>query len=132
MSTVSTEPELTFIEWVARVRCSEHALGGSYSVLIFLGPVPDFPDDWQASPYLVGMHGVYTYSSGGYGSVKEDKAGDEEDDEVEGFVELDDALLRSGVPSLREADVAPYLHDHLDWRIQTVRRPASYSDSSCF
>ncbi|KAG8983088.1 hypothetical protein FRB94_008587 [Tulasnella sp. JGI-2019a] len=121
MSNVATNQEISIIEWTARVRCNEHALGGSYSVLIFLGLIPEDPKDWRVSPSLVGMHGVYTDDSGGYGGYgSSGQGGNTVDREVEGYVKLNRALMRSGIPSFKEEDVIPYLRDNLGWRIQKV------------
>ncbi|KAG8940486.1 hypothetical protein FRC03_005440 [Tulasnella sp. 419] len=54
------------IEWSARVRCKERALGGSYSVLIFIGSVPDNEEEWRVSPSLAGVHRVFTCFMDGY------------------------------------------------------------------
>ncbi|KAG8918495.1 hypothetical protein FRC02_002331, partial [Tulasnella sp. 418] len=108
MSTQSSK----IIEWSARIRCKEHALGGSYSVLLFVGPIPDEEKDWRISPSFVGIHGVYT----GYG-IPDNTA---DDVEVEGFVRLNKALVASSLSSLGPEDVVPFLKSALGWRVQKI------------
>ncbi|KAG8991426.1 hypothetical protein FRB94_012518 [Tulasnella sp. JGI-2019a] len=119
MSDVGTNQEIIIIDWIARVRCNEHALGGSYSVLIFIGHVPEDSKDWRTSPSFVGTHGIYTDDSGGYGGYgSSGQDTNSVDRELEGYIKLNSALLRSGIPSFKEEDVIPYLRENLDWRIQ--------------
>jgi tyrosinase len=48
--TTSAPPNRRLYEWTARIECNKFELGGSYSVLIFLGHVPDDPQEWQVLP----------------------------------------------------------------------------------
>ncbi len=108
-------------EWNARIHCKERALGESYSVLIFLGPVPAEQKEWRKSGSFVGMHGVYT--GGGYGSgYGEGSNGPNEpgDDVTEGFVKLNQGLKAHGIDARSTAAVVAYLKENLDWRVQRV------------
>jgi tyrosinase len=49
-------PNIGLYEWAARVECKKFELCCSYSVLIFLGDVPDDPEEWQVNPNYVGSH----------------------------------------------------------------------------
>ncbi|KAG8939188.1 hypothetical protein FRC03_006496 [Tulasnella sp. 419] len=103
------------IEWSALVQCKEHALGGSYSVLLFMGSIPDSPGDWRPSPSFVGMRTVYTALGGAPGGEE-----NKDDDVVEGFVHLNTALIESGIQSLFPDDVVPFLKGALGWRVQKM------------
>ncbi|KAG9032090.1 hypothetical protein FRB95_001951 [Tulasnella sp. JGI-2019a] len=87
MSNVTSNQEITIIDWVTLV-CNEHALGGSHSVLIFVGPVPEDSKDWRVSPF-VGTHGIYTDDSGGYGVYgSSGQSTSTVDRESEGFIKF--------------------------------------------
>ena len=102
------------LEWTARIRCNECELGGSFSVLIFIGMVPDDPKQWGSSPSCVGIHDVYV------GKTSRDNASQEEA-EVEGFVALNEGLLKHyGVNELTPNVVVPFLKNELHWRVQNV------------
>lgn len=101
-------------EWTARIRSGQCELGSTYMVIIFLGNVPNDPEEWLSCPEFVGKHSVlvsgrkYTRHSQG-------------DDTTEGFVHLNNAIVkRSGLDSLEPEDVAPYLKENLNWRVQKV------------
>lgn len=98
-------------QWSARIRCKEHALGGSYSVLLFLGPVPASPDEWMTAPSFAGTFDCFT-SSGPIPDGQKDK-------EVQGFVDLSVGLSYD-LPELTAERVVPYLRQNLHWRVQKV------------
>jgi tyrosinase len=102
------------LEWSVRIRCNEFELGGSFSVLIFVGTVPDDPKQWLTSPSCVGIHDVYA------GSAPRD-SGSRGDCEVEGYVGLNRGLLEQlGAIELTPDVVVPYLKSELHWRVQSV------------
>jgi hypothetical protein len=102
------------LEWSVWIRCNEFELGGSFSVLIFVGRVPDDPKQWMSSSSCVGIHDVYT------GSASHGSDG-QEDTEVEGYVHLNGGLLeRMGTSELMPAVVVPFLKRELHWRILNV------------
>jgi len=97
------------IEWGVRVRVKQGALGGSFSVLIFVGPVSGDPSQWRSSPSYVGSHSIF----GGYGSS--------DDTLTEGFVYITNKIAeRSRLPSLDPSSVVPYLKGSLRWRVQAA------------
>lgn len=105
-------------DWTARIRFKKYELGRSFSVLIFLGQVPDDPSQWRASPSFVGVHAAFVNSAAGQCA----NCRDQEDVVVEGFVHLDTAIAKqSGDSSYEPGVVIPYLKDNLRWRVQTVR-----------
>ena len=110
MSTSSNRP---VYEWTARIECGKYELGTSYSVIVFLGQVPDNPRDWEISPNYVGSHRapVDGVPRGGKDVI------------IQGFVHLERAIARrSGLHSLDPDVVVPYLTKNLAWRVLSVRR----------
>lgn len=100
--------------WIARIRCNEYELEESFSVLLFVGEAPDNPAHWRRSPTYIGGYATY---NGEYGF---DADGEHK---VEGFVELNEALLK--IPNLRSGSleprvVVPYLKNDLTWRVETA------------
>jgi len=100
------------LEWTARIRCNQHELGGSFSVLIFLLKVPDNPAEWFTSPNFVGSFDAFVGSP-------DDSYRSQSDHDIEGFVCLDAAILKhSGQESLERDVVVPFLTDNIHWRAQ--------------
>jgi len=102
-----------FYEWTARIQSGQYELGSTYSVILFLGPVPDNPREWEVSPNFAGSHYVLANrDGGGRGDVL-----------VEGFIPLDRAIVKhSGLNSLDPDVVVPYLTRDLSWRVLKVNR----------
>jgi tyrosinase len=102
------------LEWTVRIRCNTQELSGSFSVLVFLGRVPDDPKKWARSPSCVGIHDVFASSC-------PPDSPSEADAEVEGYVALNEGLLKySGLSELIPDVVVPYLKSELHWRVQDV------------
>ncbi|KAJ7711400.1 tyrosinase [Mycena metata] len=102
-------------DWTARIQVKKYEVGGSFSVLLFLGAVPDDPTQWRTSPNFVGAHHVFA------NSVPDRCANcrTHRDAEVEGFVHLDDGITdHSGLGSLEPNVVEPYLTHNLHWRVR--------------
>jgi tyrosinase len=107
----TTSQDTTQLEWVARVRVDKNAVGGSFSVLVFLGNVPE-PDRWYDKAY-VGSVSSYTSS---YSQGKTDSP-----DLIEGFVYLNEKIIElSGLKTFDPRAVLPYLNRNLQWRVSTV------------
>ncbi|KAH9980083.1 hypothetical protein BGW80DRAFT_1220970 [Lactifluus volemus] len=106
-------------DWTVRIHFKSHELGQSFSVLIFLGDVPDDPSQWMKAPSYVGSHVAFVSSAAEqYGNSQSDTVS-------EGFVHLNSALARrSGLPSFEPHVVSPYLRENLHWRIKAVDRSA--------
>ncbi|KAK2467606.1 hypothetical protein APHAL10511_000461 [Amanita phalloides] len=106
--------------WSVRIRSKKFELGRSFSVLVFLGDVPEDPNQWASSRNLVGAHHVVTNSAIEYchnclaniGAINE------------GFVHLNRYLLStrpfSGV--LDPLNLSSFLSDQLQWRVMDNRR----------
>jgi len=111
----SASPNRPRYEWTARIESGQHELGSSYSVIIFLGHVPDNPREWEVSHNLVGSHYVFASRDGGRPRDK--------DVLVEGFVPLDHGIVKhSGLNSLDPDVVVPYLTKDIAWRVLKVNR----------
>ncbi|KAG9029813.1 hypothetical protein FS837_003465, partial [Tulasnella sp. UAMH 9824] len=101
-----------YMDWTVRIRVNKYGLGGSFSVLIFLGEIPDDPAEWRSSPNYVGAHRAFV--SSGYGEHPDDA-----NEITEGFVHLNSAIAaKSGLSSYDPKEVVPYLKRELGWRIQ--------------
>jgi tyrosinase len=94
---------------------NKYELGHSYILLVFLGNVPDDPEQWRTSPSFVGSHAAFVHAQGA-------NYGDQAGSVIEGFVHLNkDIAAKSGLSSFEPSVVAPYLKDNLHWRVQSVR-----------
>nr|BAD51402.1 photo-regulated tyrosinase [Polyporus arcularius] len=119
--TVSDGPSGTsssdYWEWTARIRVKKYAVGGSFSVLIFLGAVPEIPADWRSSPHYVGAHHAFVNRTPQRCANCRRQA----DLIIEGFVHLNEGVVRlSGLSRLTPDVVKPYLQENLHWRVQKV------------
>lgn len=98
--------------WTTRIRCDDSKVGGSFSILIFIGEVPESdPKEWRKSPTFVGSENIFASkrSEANYNV------------EVEGFVHLNHALAKhSASRSLDPKDVVPFLEHNLHWRVKKV------------
>ena len=113
----SGPPHHGFWEWTARVEFKKYELGTSFSVLIFLGQVPENPREWRISPNYVGGHHAFVNSAAGSCA----NCSNQQDLVVEGFVHLNHAIAQhSGLTSLEPNVVEPYLTHNLHWRVQKV------------
>ncbi len=107
----------SFYDWTARIRVKKYALAGSFSVLIFLGEVPENPRSWRSSPSFVGAHHAFVNSA----ADQCENCRNQADLVIEGFVHLNTAIAqRSGLGSFEPAVVEPYLKRELSWRVQKV------------
>ena len=105
-------------DWAARIHSKKFELGHGYSILIFLGEVPNDEEHWRTCPSFVGAHFAFVNSS------TEQCANCREQEElvIEGFVHLNEAIAKhSGLSSYEPSVIAPYLKNNLHWRVQSVR-----------
>ena len=115
----SKEPSGSSItEWSVRITSKQFELGGSFSVLIFLGDVPANPKEWFASPTLVGSFDALV------NSTPEVCANCQTLTEVEisGFVYLNEAIKNTNddQASFHPDYVVPRLTKDLSWRVLKV------------
>ena len=109
----SAASDRSFWDWTARVEFKQHELGTSFSVLIFLGQVPENPREWRVSPNFVGAHHAFVHRAAANRN--------QQDLVVEGFVHLNQGIAKhSGLASLEPSVVEPYLTNNLNWRVQKV------------
>lgn len=104
-------------EWAARVHVQKYALGSSFSILFFLGEVPEDPYQWLISPNLVGTHQVFA------NSVPDRCANCRNQSQavVEGFIHLNSGIKdHSNLNSLEPNVVKPFLTEQLHWRVMKV------------
>ncbi|PQE18684.1 hypothetical protein CJF30_00009685 [Rutstroemia sp. NJR-2017a BBW] len=106
-----------YTEWIANIQVKKYALGKPFFIHVFLGSFKDDPASWSFEPNLVGTHCVFvkTMSSGDLCSSCDP------DQLVTGTIPLTSALLDNIsdglLPSLKEADVEPYLEENLKYRV---------------
>lgn len=102
-------------DWTARVEFKKYELNCSFTVLIFLGPVPEDPEEWLVSPNFVGSHSAFVNSAAGHCANCRNNAGIVE----EGFIHLDEGIIRvAQINNLDPHTVVPYLKDNMHWRVQ--------------
>lgn len=101
-----------FSDWSARIAFKRHELGRSFSVCLFLGDVPEDPNEWLVSKNLVGARHAFVHGMGNQGG----------DDVVEeGFIPFNPWLAEyTGLPSFAADLVAPFLTQKLQWRVIQV------------
>ena len=106
-------------DWTVRACFKKYELGTTFSVLFFLGPVPESPEEWLDSENYVGAVHAFVNSS----AARCANCRHSPDLQIEGFVHLDEAIAsHSDLNSFDPSVVEPYLRDNLHWRVQKVRR----------
>ncbi len=104
-------------DWTARIHVKKYAVGSSFSVLLFLGEVPENPADWRTSPHYAGAHHAFV------NSAPQQCANCRRQQElvIEGFVHLNEAIAaHSGLGTFEPDAVQPYLQENLHWRVLKV------------
>ena len=112
----SSNEESNLVDWRVRVLTPKHKLGGTYSILIFLGPVPEEASEWRGAETLVGSVEVFA-------TIRVDRCANcrgHTDLIIEGTVYLNQALARSPLQNYDPQVVAPYLKENLHWRVTKV------------
>lgn len=119
---VGPGPFTTIPKWTARIRLDHHEVTSSFSVLLFLGEVPEDPKQWRKAPSYVGADDVFV------NTARENCENCSRPvSEVEGFVHLNGAIMKHPeVRSLEPEKVKPYLKDNLHWRVKKVRFSQNY------
>jgi tyrosinase len=102
------------LDWFIRIRVKKFQLKQSFSVLFFLGSVPEDVSKWRSSPHLVGNHAEFVNSDPEHCVNCQESA----DVISEGFVDLDASLERLGYGRKTEEQIEKFIHDEIRWRIQ--------------
>ncbi|KAG8995528.1 hypothetical protein FRB94_008947 [Tulasnella sp. JGI-2019a] len=106
-------------DWVARVQTKKYELGCSFSVIFFIGDVPEDSKQWRTCPAYVGAHHAFVNS---VASQCENCRG-QQNVVTEGFVHLDAWLAaHSGLGTFEPSVLEPYLQKNLHWRVQKANR----------
>ncbi|KIJ93713.1 hypothetical protein K443DRAFT_111646 [Laccaria amethystina LaAM-08-1] len=100
-------------DWTARVEFKKFEIGHSFSILLFLGSVPEKPEEYYTSPHFIGAHHAFVNSSPSHCQ----NCQNQKELVEEGFVHLSRGILKYGkLESLDAAVVEPYLTKDLHWR----------------
>ena len=110
-------PSYSTYEWTVRACFKKYELGTSFSVIFFLGAVPEDPDEWQVCDNFVGAVHAFVSSTAVYSANRTQRP----DSEMEGFVHLNEGIAKhSNLSSFDPDVVVPYLTHNLHWRVQKV------------
>jgi tyrosinase len=110
-------------DWTARIHFKKFELGHGFTVLLFLGDVPEDPSKWRTSPSFVGAHVAFVNTAADQCANCREQA--DLQAVAEGFVHLNKAIAKlSGVSSFEPRYITPYLKDNLHWRVQATDRTA--------
>lgn len=102
-------------EWTVEIRCKQYECGGSFSVLLFLGDIPDDPTERLAS--CIGSFDAFVNENPEECSNCQDRL----DDTIQGFVHITSAIARRYNPGTYDPDnIAPLLTRDLKWRVQKI------------
>jgi len=109
--------------WSVRIRVRKFELGRSFTVLVFLGNVPENPAEWYTCQQMVGRNHVFANSAPG----NCENCHRQTNIIHEGFVHLNRGFARLApqiqLPCAPDV-VVPYLKQNLNWRvIDTARQP---------
>jgi len=104
------------LDWFIRIRAKKYQLKQSFTVLFFVGQVPNDAAHYRSSPNLIGSHVEFVNSDPERCANCKDSA----NSITEGFIELDTALERLGHGAKTEQEIEKYLQDNLHWRIQRI------------
>ncbi|KAH9477628.1 Tyrosinase [Psilocybe cubensis] len=106
----------TILEWSIRVQCKPFALGGSFSVYIFLAPTvpPTDSAQWLFDPTFAGTVDVFANTNPEQCANCTSHA----NELIKGFVHINRIFKsRSGAHSIDPDAVLPYLRSNLSWGV---------------
>ena len=104
-------------DWTVCVHVKKYEVGGSFSVLLFLGAVPVNLTRWRQSPHYAGAHHAFVNST----PQRCANCRRQGNMVIEGFVHLNEAIARlSRLNSFDPTAVKPYLQENLQWRVLKV------------
>ena len=106
-------------DWTVRVRVKEHDLGTSFSVLFFLGELPNNEHPSRSSPSYVGSYDTFVNSA--LDSCENCQSRADAGAIIEGYVHLNDKIAEvSDLDSFEPDKVSPYLKESLSWYVEKV------------
>jgi tyrosinase len=113
-----------YLEWLVNIKAEKHALGGDYSVFVFLGPPDDAkPSQWQFSPLYVGA--FYPFGQSNETSCANCRDAQRDHTNITGQIPLTLALMERYlvdiIPDMQHSTVVEYLKVNLHWRVRKVR-----------
>ena len=110
-------PDRGLWEWTARVEFKKYELGASFSVLIFLGQIPEDPRGLRTSHNYVGGHHAFVNSAPNSCA----NCTSQRDLVTEGFIHINHGIAKhSTLGSLDPHVIVPYLTEKLQWVVQKV------------
>jgi tyrosinase len=116
-ATPATEAPKSIYNWGALVHTKRFELDHSYTVSIFLGDVPEDPEDWLTSPSFVGFHAAFANHQIDLCA----NCSKQRENVISSLVCLNKKIVeRSGLSSFEPCVIAPYLKNNLHWRVQMV------------
>jgi len=104
------------LDWFIRVRVKKFQFGQSFTILFFLGAVPEDVAQWRTSPHFIGSHGEFVNSDPEHCANCKENA----NMITEGFIDLDNSLERLGHGNNTEQEIEKYIQDEIHWRIQKI------------
>lgn len=116
-------PNNEYLEWLVNIKAQRHALGGKFSVHVFLNAVEeDNVALWHMSPHHVGSFVPFGQSDDtSCGNCQEQQdARLEITSQIPLTIALVERYLAQIIPDLREETVVPYLTKNLHWRVESV------------
>jgi tyrosinase len=116
-------PKNEYLEWLVNIKAEKHALGGKYSVHVFLNPVEeDNVALWRLSPHYVGSFVPFGQARNtGCGNCKTQQQDHMQiTSQIPLTVALIERYLAGILPNINEETVIPYLTENLHWRVESV------------
>jgi tyrosinase len=119
-------PNNEYLEWLVNIKAERHAMGGKFSVHVFLDAVQE--NDvalWPLSPHHVGSFVPFGQTSDTMCENCKDQqeAHLEITSQIPLTIALVERYLAQIIDNLREDVVVPYLTKNLHWRVESVSIP---------
>ncbi|KAK3372444.1 hypothetical protein B0H63DRAFT_551021 [Podospora didyma] len=106
-------------EWITNIRVKKQAMDGPFSIHLFIGTVPDNPEDWILAPSHVGTVGVFAASDDGV-NYRMSMSQLEVSSTIPLTTSLVKKVMLGELSSLEPRDVEPYLRRNIQKRILSV------------
>ncbi|KAK4446173.1 hypothetical protein QBC34DRAFT_152132 [Podospora aff. communis PSN243] len=112
-------------DWYVDSKVKRMAANGSFTIYFFLSPKAELPDDdpflYASSPYLVGMHHIFTSPREGCDNCADAEAAGRLSVNTtpitSSLLEYRENVADNGVDSLRPEHIKPFLQERLRWRV---------------